>query len=43
MKTDKILKKDVLDELMWEPSIDATKLGVAVNNGIVTLSGHVSA
>lgn len=41
MKTDSELKKDVQDELSWEPSIDETKIGVAVENGIVTLSGEI--
>lgn len=35
------LRQHVLDELDWEPTIDATNVGVAVNDGIVTLSGHV--
>jgi osmotically-inducible protein OsmY len=29
-------------ELKWEPSINAAAIGVAVKNGIVTLTGHVS-
>lgn len=41
MKTDEDLKQDVLDELEWEPSINATQIGVTAKNGIVTLSGHV--
>jgi osmotically-inducible protein OsmY len=41
MKTDTVLKGDVLDELEWEPSINATRIGVAVKNGVVTLSGEV--
>jgi osmotically-inducible protein OsmY len=32
----------VLDELDFEPSVDAAHIGVAVENGIVTLSGHVA-
>jgi osmotically-inducible protein OsmY len=39
---DKQLQQDVLDELEFEPSIDAAHIGVAVDNGVVTLSGHVS-
>lgn len=38
---DKTLKQHILDELEFEPSIDAADIGVAVENGIVTLSGHV--
>lgn len=41
MKTDSEIKIDVQDELSWEPSIDETKIGVAVDNGVVTLSGQV--
>jgi len=41
MKTDRELQKDVIDELGWEPSVDAAHIGVEVENGIVTLSGHV--
>jgi len=39
---DKQLRQDVLDELEFEPSIDAANIGVAVEDGIVTLSGHVA-
>lgn len=42
MKTDSQIKLDVQDELDWEPSIDETKIGVAVDGGVVTLSGEVS-
>ena len=42
MKTDSELQRDVLDELKWEPSINAAHIGVSVNDGIVTLSGHVT-
>ena len=41
MKTAAELKTDVMDELMFEPSIEETGIGVAVNDGVVTLSGHV--
>jgi osmotically-inducible protein OsmY len=41
MKTDLQLQQDVLDELKWDPSINAEHIGVAVNSGIVTLSGNV--
>lgn len=41
MKTDEQLKKDVMDELDWEPSINASQVGVAVSNGVVTLTGHL--
>lgn len=42
METDKQLQRDVLGELQREPSIDATKIGVIVHNGIVSLSGTVA-
>lgn len=41
MKTDQQLKKDVSAELEWDPSINATLVGVAVKDGIVTLTGHL--
>lgn len=39
---DKELRKLVIDELEFDPSIDAADIGVAAENGVVTLSGHVS-
>lgn len=41
MKTDEQLKKDVTAELQWDPSIHADHVGVAVKNGVVTLTGHL--
>ncbi|WP_029001387.1 BON domain-containing protein [Azohydromonas australica] len=41
MKTDAELKKDVEDELDWDPAVNATALGVAVKDGVVTISGHL--
>jgi len=38
---DSSLRQDILDELEFEPSIDANDIGVAVEDGVVTLSGHV--
>jgi osmotically-inducible protein OsmY len=35
------LRKDVLEEIEFEPSVDARHIGVAVSQGIVTLTGHV--
>lgn len=35
------LRQDILDELEYEPSIDATNIGVTVDDGVVTLTGHV--
>jgi osmotically-inducible protein OsmY len=41
IKSDVEIKQDVIDELDWDPAIDATELGVAVDDGIVTLTGWV--
>lgn len=41
MKSDVDIQKDVMDEIGWEPSLDPSKIGVAVKDGIVTLSGQV--
>ena len=38
---DKALRQRIIDELDWEPPVDAAGIGVAVNNGVVTLTGHV--
>ena len=34
------LRRDILDELEFDPQIDATKIGVAADDGVVTLTGH---
>ena len=39
--SDSALKQDILDELEFEPRVDASKIGASVQDGIVTLSGHV--
>lgn len=41
MKSDSQVQKDVLDELKWEPSVNHEHIGVAVSDGVVTLSGNV--
>lgn len=41
MKTDSDLKKDVLTELSWDPLVPEARVGVAVNDGVVTLTGHL--
>ncbi|MFC1907029.1 BON domain-containing protein [Chloroflexota bacterium] len=41
MKTDRELQQDVMNELKWEPTIEAAEIGVAVKDGVVTLSGYV--
>ena len=39
MKTDLQLQRDVMDELAFEPSVDAADIGVSVADGVVTLNG----
>src|ERR1700720_1439190 len=41
MRLDSDIKRDVEDELRWDPDIDATDIGVAVHNGVVALTGFV--
>jgi osmotically-inducible protein OsmY len=41
MTNEKKLQNDVMDELAWDPAIDATRIGVTVNDDIVTLTGTV--
>ena len=41
MKTDTQLQHDVLEELKWEPSVNAAHIGVSARNGVVSLTGHV--
>ncbi len=41
MKTDSQIQQDVMEQLKWEPFLNAAQIGVAVKNGIVTLSGQV--
>jgi len=36
------LRHDVLDELEYDPSVNAAHIGVGVNAGVVTLTGFVS-
>lgn len=42
MISDLELQKDVVDELEFEPSVNAAHIGVAANHGIVTLTGSVT-
>src|SRR5450759_156012 len=42
MKThDTTVQELVMDELRWDPTVDAANIGVAAHNGAITLSGHV--
>lgn len=38
---DKQIRQDVIDELEFEPSIDAANIGVLAKDGVITLTGHV--
>jgi osmotically-inducible protein OsmY len=41
MNADRQLQRAVLDELQWEPSVDATEIAVTAKDGVVVLSGYV--
>jgi osmotically-inducible protein OsmY len=41
MKTDFMIRQDVMDELAFDPSVGAENIGVIVQEGIVTLTGFV--
>lgn len=41
MRADSDIKRDVESELKWDPDIDASDIGVAAKDGVVTLSGFV--
>ena len=41
MKSDMELQRDVLDEILWEPSVYVPDIGVIVHDGVVTLTGSV--
>ena len=38
---DSELRRKVIEELDWEPSVDASQIGVAVKDGVVSLTGTV--
>jgi osmotically-inducible protein OsmY len=40
-RTDEQIQKDVLDEIKWDARLKPNEVGVAVNDGIVTLTGWV--
>lgn len=43
MKTDSDIREDVIKELRWDPKVpNPDAIGVAVEDGAVTLTGHVS-
>jgi osmotically-inducible protein OsmY len=41
MRSDSDIKRDVEEELQWDPDLDATDIAVSVKNGVVTLTGFV--
>lgn len=41
MKSNVQIQQDVIDQLKWEPILNAAEIGVSVKNGVVTLSGIV--
>ena len=41
MTSERELQRRVLDELEWEPAVKAGQIGVAVTDGVVTLTGNV--
>ena len=41
MRSDAELQQAVLEELRWDPSVDAANIGVAVKDGVVVLTGTV--
>ncbi len=43
VKSDRQIKTDVINELMWDPRVDETDVGVQVHAGVVTLGGNVNA
>ncbi|MFW6153885.1 MAG: BON domain-containing protein [Planctomycetota bacterium] len=40
-KTDEEVKTEVVEELRWDSGVDASKVQVEVDDGVVKLSGHV--
>src|SRR5216117_537740 len=40
-QTDQDIQRDVLNELKWEPRVQPNEIGVAVKDGVVTLTGWV--
>jgi osmotically-inducible protein OsmY len=41
MRSDEEIKRDVEEELRWDPDVDESDIAVAVKDGVVTLSGFV--
>jgi hypothetical protein len=43
MKTNSQVQRDVLEELLFEPTVDSAQIGVTARDGIVTVSVTVKA
>jgi osmotically-inducible protein OsmY len=41
MRSDSDIRRDVEEELRWDPEIDPTDIAVSVNDGVVALTGFV--
>ncbi len=39
VRSDEDIQRDVLEELSWEAEVQPNEIGVAVKDGIVTLTG----
>jgi osmotically-inducible protein OsmY len=39
-KPDSRIQQEVIDELKWDSRVDAVQIGVTVDEGVVTLTGH---
>jgi osmotically-inducible protein OsmY len=42
IRTDEQIQSEVIEELRWDPRVQSNEIGVAVKNGIVTLTGQVN-
>lgn len=42
MRPDQVIRRNVIDELRWDPRIHARDIGVTEHSGVITLSGTVS-
>ena len=41
MKSDGDIQRDVIDELQWDPDVDASNIAVSVKGGVVEWAGYV--
>lgn len=41
MRGDRKLQRDVMEELAWDPRVDAAEIGVSVESGVIILNGTV--